>query len=246
MHAGFRYILIIMISTIQTATPQHIYRATIYVCYTYRIICGGMKMKKMVLIAIALIAMIGIGAANPDGSASPAQITVNINTDAPTSITFQWWDLSSSTMNATKFYVFKDNNIDGVPDDLDGIGGNGNVPGDTTNELELSWNGTTTYTNSGFFTFLIPPFSFDSVEIDLPTTGETRYTQTIWVRDANTGATLNDRYIIIGTLGGATAVIPQVSTSTDIIPVPEFPTIALPVAAILGLAFIIQRRREED
>ena len=28
--------------------------------------------------------------------------------------------------------------------------------------------------------------------------------------------------------------------------IPEFPTIALPVAAILGLAFIIQRRREED
>lgn len=28
--------------------------------------------------------------------------------------------------------------------------------------------------------------------------------------------------------------------------VPEFPTIALPIAAVLGLAFIIQRRREED
>ena len=28
--------------------------------------------------------------------------------------------------------------------------------------------------------------------------------------------------------------------------IPEFPTIALPVAAILGLAFIFQRRREED
>ena len=28
--------------------------------------------------------------------------------------------------------------------------------------------------------------------------------------------------------------------------VPEFPTIALPVAAILGLAFIFQRRREEE
>ena len=28
--------------------------------------------------------------------------------------------------------------------------------------------------------------------------------------------------------------------------IPEFPTIALPIAAILGLAFIFQRRREED
>lgn len=30
------------------------------------------------------------------------------------------------------------------------------------------------------------------------------------------------------------------------IQIPEFPTIALPVAAILGLAFIFQRRREEE
>ena len=28
--------------------------------------------------------------------------------------------------------------------------------------------------------------------------------------------------------------------------IPEFPTIALPIAAILGLAFIFQRRREEE
>ena len=32
----------------------------------------------------------------------------------------------------------------------------------------------------------------------------------------------------------------------DTITVPEFPTIALPIAAILGLAFIFQRRREEE
>ena len=32
----------------------------------------------------------------------------------------------------------------------------------------------------------------------------------------------------------------------DTITVPEFPTIALPVAAILGLAFIFQRRKEEE
>ena len=37
--------------------------------------------------------------------------------------------------------------------------------------------------------------------------------------------------------------IPSVST---IITTPEFPTIALPIAAILGLAFIFQRRKEGD
>ena len=36
------------------------------------------------------------------------------------------------------------------------------------------------------------------------------------------------------------------NVASDSVAVPEFPTIALPVAAILGLAFIFQRRREED
>ena len=34
--------------------------------------------------------------------------------------------------------------------------------------------------------------------------------------------------------------------SRTTVSVPEFPTIALPIAAILGLAFIFQRRKEED
>ena len=36
------------------------------------------------------------------------------------------------------------------------------------------------------------------------------------------------------------------SINVDINAIPEFPTIALPIAAILGLAFIFQRRKEED
>ena len=202
-------------------------------------------MKKILLIAIALIAMVGIVAANPDGSASPTQISVNINTDAPTTITFKWWDLSTSTMDQARFQIFKDNNNDGTPDDLDSNTVFGDA-GDVTNELSLSWDGTAPYANTGLFTFNIPPFALDNVEAGQPTPVETRLTQTISVKDANTGATLNDRYIIIGSVGGATAYIHQVTTSTDIIPVPEFPTIALPVAAILGMAFIFQRRREEE
>ena len=203
-------------------------------------------MKKILLIAVAIIAMIGIVAANPDGSASPTEISVNINTDAPTSITFKWWDMSTSTMDQARFQIFKDNNNDGIPDDLDTNTIFGDA-GDVTNELELSWDGTAgTYANSGLFAYNIPPYVFDNIEVGQPTGVETRFTQTVLVRDANTGATLNDRYIIIGSVGGATAFTHQVTTSTDIIPVPEFPTIALPVAAILGLAFIFQRRREED
>ena len=204
-------------------------------------------MKKIVtiIIAIALIAMTGIVAANPDGSASPTQISVNINTDAPTTITFKWWDLSTSTMDQARFQIFKDNNNDGIPDDLDSNAVFGDA-GDVTDELSISWNGTAPYANTGLFSFNVPPFALDNVEVGQPTASETRFTQTISVKDANTGATINDRYIIIGSLGGAIAYIHQVTTSTDIIPVPEFPTIALPVAAILGLAFIFQRRREED
>ena len=40
---------------------------------------------------------------------------------------------------------------------------------------------------------------------------------------------------------GATALLTVPLTA-----IPEFPTIALPIAAILGLAFIFQRRRDED
>ena len=36
------------------------------------------------------------------------------------------------------------------------------------------------------------------------------------------------------------------AVASDSVAVPEFPTIALPIAAILGLAFIFQRRREEE
>ncbi|MBP2031241.1 hypothetical protein J2755_002204 [Methanohalophilus levihalophilus] len=37
----------------------------------------------------------------------------------------------------------------------------------------------------------------------------------------------------------------EIDTASRTINVPEFPTVALPIAAILGLAFFIQRRRDE-
>lgn len=200
-------------------------------------------MRKIILGLIVMIAMMGTVSASPDGAASPSEIYVNIYTDVPTPITFQWWDLSTSTMDQARFQIFEDNNNDGVPDDLDGNTVFGDA-GDLTNKLMLSWDGIT-YTNAGSFSFNIPPNALDSVEVGQPTAEETRYTKTIWVKDANTGASIDDRFITIGSLGGATAYVQQVTTSTDVIAVPEFPTIALPVAAILGLVFIFQRRKEE-
>ena len=61
-----------------------------------------------------------------------------------------------------------------------------------------------------------------------------------------------------GTQGGAITVYDNIGTAydntighdyavaSDSVAVPEFPTIALPVAAILGLAFFFQRRKEEE
>lgn len=45
--------------------------------------------------------------------------------------------------------------------------------------------------------------------------------------------------------GTASAVIDQGIASRDVSAIPEFPTIALPVAAILGLVFIFGRKKEE-
>lgn len=49
-------------------------------------------------------------------------------------------------------------------------------------------------------------------------------------------------YIEIGAGGG---VVEFQTASRTIEAIPEFPTIALPVAAIIGLAFFIQRRKQE-
>lgn len=42
-----------------------------------------------------------------------------------------------------------------------------------------------------------------------------------------------------------TVVLARGSSTSDVTAIPEFPTVALPVAAILGLAFFMQRRKEE-
>ncbi len=56
------------------------------------------------------------------------------------------------------------------------------------------------------------------------------------------GSPMDGRYEVkIGAGGGSV----EIATATRTIEVPEFPTIALPIAAILGLAFFLQRRREE-
>ncbi|MEA1985048.1 MAG: PEF-CTERM sorting domain-containing protein [Euryarchaeota archaeon] len=53
---------------------------------------------------------------------------------------------------------------------------------------------------------------------------------------------MDGKYYVEITAGGGTV---ETAVASRTIEVPEFPTIALPIAAILGLAFFFQRRREE-
>ena len=90
---------------------------------------------------------------------------------------------------------------------------------------------------------------------------DTGWTSTAKATSLNYSAVSGDYMFTLelrGTQGGALSVYDNIGTAydntighdyavaSDSVAVPEFPTIALPVAAILGLAFIIQRRREED
>ena len=55
-------------------------------------------------------------------------------------------------------------------------------------------------------------------------------------------APLDGKYRVQISAGGESV---EIDTATRTIEVPEFPTVALPIAAIIGLAFFIHRRRDE-
>ncbi|NPE31123.1 PEF-CTERM sorting domain-containing protein [Methanococcoides sp. SA1] len=58
----------------------------------------------------------------------------------------------------------------------------------------------------------------------------------------DSNAPIDGEYEIRIQAGGTTV---ETAVASRTIEVPEFPTIALPVAAIIGLAFFLQRRKEE-
>ena len=207
-------------------------------------------MKKTKIIAILsafviLTAMTGIAAADPGGSASPAEVTVDLPGDTPTNIQFQFWDLTVNTVDEARFYMWQDNNNDGVGDDLDLDGNFQENPDDLCNHIEMSWDGANYFTNSLIVTDATPPSIWDSVVGGTPLPAETTYTKTIKVRDANNGATTGDRYFISGSAGASTVPVQVLVTNTDIIPVPEFATIAIPAVAILGLFLFFNHRKHK-
>ena len=73
----------------------------------------------------------------------------------------------------------------------------------------------------------------------------TGYDDEVLVKITNDIGASNGQHIVGVILDGATNPT-DISTIVVTTSIPEFPTIALPIAAILGLAFIFQRRKEEE
>ena len=179
-------------------------------------------MKKIILIVIALMAMIGTAAAMP-ATADIAKDTFNIGGGNIDTSTVRIFDIDYPTYGSpqTRHITAVTSNADSslqvrIYD-----------PSDLTKDT--GWISTNDPSLSAGFTYLA--------------TTPSEYTYNIEVKGTVVGSiTVYDN---IGTafdyMGGCDKA--NVSRGANI---PEFPTIALPVAAILGLAFIFQRRREED
>ncbi|WP_407356705.1 PEF-CTERM sorting domain-containing protein [Methanolobus sp. WCC5] len=69
--------------------------------------------------------------------------------------------------------------------------------------------------------------------------------QTFEVKIANVNAPNGNYVITFENINGEDSSALQALVQVSLTAIPEFPTIALPIAAILGLAFFMQRRKEE-
>ena len=180
-------------------------------------------MKKIVttiLVAIALIAMMGTAAANPsrvdivpgddsnplyhplDGSIQSYPVLIN--------------EMVVSTSTTTRYIEIWNAGLTSIT--LTGPGGVSLTAGPGTSASQ---------------TWIVPADTASQ-------------TFTLDVKASSSGAVT-----IVNNLGTTLATGAAIATSdfgagSNSFDVPEFPTIALPIAAILGLAFIFQRRREEE
>ena len=174
-----------------------------------------MKMK-ILLIAIALIAMIGTAAAKP----AEIDITPNDLVIVPDGTTVKSYDVRVYDIDYDGFGTPQERVITvetGNANLWARIHGNGVDTGWTSTAKATSLNYTVTSYNEYMFVLELKGTEGGSLAVY-----------------DNIGLVYDD------SIGHDYAV------ASDSVAVPEFPTIALPVAAILGLAFIFQRRREED
>ena len=178
-------------------------------------------MKKILLIAVALIAMIGIVQANPfdgdfynEAGDAPAPQPIILKPGVSQTFSFHADNIAALANDTDLTYNYEVYVLSGSGD-----------PTDITVTTPTSFH-PVTYTTSGTFSYT----------------------------DIGTITILLDEYAPVDTIyqiiiyGGSYAGEGQFDSGSAArnFAVPEFPTIALPIAAILGLAFIFQRRREED
>ena len=178
-------------------------------------------MKKIVtiLIAIALIAMIGTAAADPS----------KIDIDTTTTANPLYHPLDGSTVSYS--VEISEMRLNSSPTtrymELTNVG---------LGDVNISGNGVSMNTGPGVtgMTWMVPA-----------NTASQTFTLKVTTTTAGTVA-------IDNSLGTSIPLTSISRTAADFggaandFEIPEFPTIALPIAAILGLAFIFQRRREED
>ena len=173
---------------------------------------------------VGLVGMIGTAAAST--TISPGSFSVNINTNSAETLTVTHERLTSLEPLADKISF---NITDGIP---------GTTP---TTELTGSWDGTLFVGNYGEDIAPAPvndkyTWTFDIKDaIDADDAGQIGNTYTVYFTVWNTST---------GAIGQGAATIG--SSNTPGTAIPEFPTVALPIAAILGLMFIISSRKKKE
>ena len=196
-------------------------------------------MKKIVtiLIAIALIGMMGIAAANPEKVLWYVDGSTTIELETPITLPID----GSSYDFDLKFYDYPAASLAGQAHTLT-LSITPISPGGNANDIKIYLTETDTPANTvnadGTVTLVWHQAvggstSEDFIDVSLVSSGPENAQYLIELND--------DGYVYLPSL-----VIDNADESQEANNVPEFPTIALPVAAILGLAFIFQRRREEE
>ncbi|WP_321430949.1 PEF-CTERM sorting domain-containing protein [uncultured Methanolobus sp.] len=179
---------------------------------------------KNILITLCIVLIACTGFASASTTFSPSPIEVNVINNAITTITVTHTDNLGYATNCT-FYV-RDDASTTINDELIGC-----IDGATWGN-ELSAAPSSTYMDGSDY---VSEWTFkvkDNGDSD---------------DDTQVGTEYDIHFVVdVNNVEESTVVSARGSSTSDVTAVPEFPTIALPVAAILGIAFFMQRRKDED
>ena len=211
---------------------KYIYRNNVSKYYYIINKIGGTKMNKFIkigMILAVLLSMVGLTSASDPNVVDGMTVNIALNTEAHYQITY-----APSILDVTElaFAIFEQ-------------AGNGEWTIPTT-EIEGQLEGGTWATalnpsTEGVTTSVVDGAGLGTWSFSIRDKDPTNSNE-------NDAQQVNKQYMVyfyadtVPILQSHTGVVTSI-VDTEI---PEFPTIALPVAAILGLAFIFQRRREED